>query len=278
MTRLNTADIDGIFSELDAYDRVLLSRTGLTLLGIGCSAAGIESVELASSKIEGRTVGIVSTTCGDGLLTTFAQTLGAIASHLGFDSFIADSVDVAGLAEVYERKADILLLADDNRFVAINTRTRSVSDNGEATGRGFAAGLRHMAGGFEGKPVLVIGCGPVGRAAALASAKWGAKVTLYDAVPDRSADLAMCSPLSAGGKFITARDLKNAIRNHDCIIEATPAPNLIDASLLGPRVLVAAPGIPCGLTGEARETLGDRLLHDPLQIGVATMLVAAGTE
>ncbi len=167
MTRLNMTDIDGIASELDEYDRILLSKTGQTLLGIACSAVGIDKAE-AVSKMKGCRVGIVSTTCGGGIIGNFAETLRAIADHLGFDGFVADAHDVAGLAKVYERKSEIILLADDNRFIAINTRTRRVIDNGEATGRGFAAGLCHMAGGFEDRAVFVIGCGPVGRSAAIA--------------------------------------------------------------------------------------------------------------
>jgi len=38
---------------------------------------------------------------------------------------------------------------------------------------------------------------------------------------------------------------------------------------------VAAPGMPLGLTAAAAEKTGLRLLHDPLQIGVATMAVEA---
>ena len=37
----------------------------------------------------------------------------------------------------------------------------------------------------------------------------------------------------------------------------------------------AAPGVPCGVSERAKRRLGGRLIHDPLQIGVATMLVEA---
>jgi pyrrolysine biosynthesis protein PylD len=60
-------------------------------------------------------------------------------------------------------------------------------------------------------------------------------------------------------------------RTADLIFDATNTGGHIDVAMIGEETLVAAPGMPCGVTPAARRRLGKRLLHDPLQIGVATM-------
>jgi pyrrolysine biosynthesis protein PylD len=57
----------------------------------------------------------------------------------------------------------------------------------------------------------------------------------------------------------------------DLIFDATNTGDHIDLERITKRTLVAAPGMPCGITAAARRALGNRLLHDPLHIGVATM-------
>ena len=106
----------------------------------------------------------VPVTSGKGVITSFSQTLVAIAAYLGFSAEVTTQYDVAGIAEAYQKRFDIVLAADDNTFCAINTRSGAVVDNIEATGRGFAHALAGLAGGLAGKPVLVLGCGPVGMA------------------------------------------------------------------------------------------------------------------
>jgi pyrrolysine biosynthesis protein PylD len=49
---------------------------------------------------------------------------------------------------------------------------------------------------------------------------------------------------------------------------------LIDAEHVRSDTFVSAPGIPLGLTAAAAEKLSNRLLHDLLEIGVATMAAA----
>ncbi len=53
---------------------------------------------------------------------------------------------------------------------------------------------------------------------------------------------------------------------------------VIDADSVSAKTIVAAPGMPCGVTPQATAKLGQRLLHDPLQIGVACMLADATTR
>jgi pyrrolysine biosynthesis protein PylD len=59
------------------------------------------------------------------------------------------------------------------------------------------------------------------------------------------------------------------------IVDATPAAEIIDAEFISPQTFLTAPGMPLGLDRDALKKISDRLLHDPLQIGVATMGMAA---
>ena len=76
---------------------------------------------------------VIPLTCGKGVINSFSDTVSGIISHLGFHSFAAQNSDAAGIAEAFEKESDIILLADDNRFVAINVHTKCVSDNNEMT-------------------------------------------------------------------------------------------------------------------------------------------------
>ena len=55
--------------------------------------------------------------------------------------------------------------------------------------------------------------------------------------------------------------------------DASNGRNIIRVAHVREETLVAAPGMPCGVTAGAICKLGLRLLHDPLQIGVAAMLI-----
>jgi pyrrolysine biosynthesis protein PylD len=50
---------------------------------------------------------------------------------------------------------------------------------------------------------------------------------------------------------------------------------MIKAHHITSETYVSAPGVPLGLDKDARGKISDRLLHDPLQIGVATMVACA---
>ncbi len=270
MTRLHKEDIETISQGLWAYDNRLRLVTGLSLRDLAGQAAGLNEDD-AAARITGCRVCAVPMTCGQGVIGSFAETVGAIASHLGFDAFVADHPDMAGIAEAYDRRTDIIISADDHRFVAIHLGNRRVVDNNRSTGKGFATGLSCMVGGLKAKPVLVIGCGPVGRSAARHAARLGATVTIYDTVTEQCRHFIKKSrpPFS----IIVSKNLSDTMGSHDFIIEATPASNTINSEAVRSTTMIAAPGVPCGVSTKARELLAERLLWDPLQIGVATMLM-----
>ena len=274
MTRLRTEDIKHIAHELEAYDRQLLDKTGNTLKGIALHAVDLPDCEF-EGIVESLKVCVVPLTCGRGVIDRFSTTVSEIISHLGFHSFVADNSDAAGIAEAFEKHSDIILLADDHRFVAINVHAKYVSDNTEMTAKGFVAGLDLMASGLKGRNALVIGCGPVGTYAAKILVTMGVVVSVCDINPQ----------LASALQEEIMDELKTSIQIDDSwhstsggyryIIDATPSVDVIGASVIGPNTRVAVPGVPCGLSSEARKKLSNRYLHDPLQIGVATMVMDA---
>jgi len=273
MTRLKSADIEQLPAELAAYHDRLQHNLGMSLGELASRAAGVclESVKLTRNF----RVAAVPVTSGEGVITHFSQTVAAIAASLGFSAEVTEHADIAGIAEAYQQQFDILLASDDDLFCAINLRSGRVIDNSVATARGFVHGLAALAGGLAGKPVLVLGCGPVGRAGIEALVELGGRVTVYDPDGQRCQEAVASSP-EAG--IQVAVEFEQSLAAHSLILEATPKANTLQAASLTTETCVAAPGVPCGATAEAATLLGPRLLWDPLQIGVATMLMAAAFE
>jgi pyrrolysine biosynthesis protein PylD len=272
MTRLTAEDIKGIARRLDKYDMELFKKTGCTLLGLACHTFGIPEKVLQSiaASVE---VGIIPFRSGQGIIEGFSQTLESIVKHLGFKVFVTNNTDVAGIAEAVERNAEVIMMADDQRFIALNIKSNRMSDNAIATAKGYVAGLDLMAGGLEGQKVLVIGCGAVGQSATLAALQRNAEVSVFDINPSHSFKLAREIYKAMRKKINVETDLNMALQRYHLLVEAATAPRIIDAHYIRPDAHVAAPGIPLGLTPNAVEKISSRLLHDPLQIGTAVMAV-----
>jgi pyrrolysine biosynthesis protein PylD len=270
MTRLQSHDISEIPSQLKAYDEELLFKTGHNLRQIACHATQLKEEDVLG-VISSIRVCVVPITWGQGVIEGFCEATTGILRHLGFNAFIAGYSDISGLAEAYQDKADVVFLSDDNDFVALNAATRQYVHNAAATGKGFAAGLALMANGLVDQKVLVLGCGAVGRSAISALLSYGAKVAIYDINPANCREFksSIAGPDSAGVKVDP--DFDHALAWHDLIVDATNAAEIIRAEDISPQTFIAAPGMPMGLRRDAQNKISDRLLHDPLQIGVATM-------
>jgi len=274
VTRLSTADIVDITADLIDYDAELVRKTGHSLAGIACRAAGISESKIRKILPE-LSIGVIPVTGGQGVISGFCDTLANIISHMGGRAFATQEPDVAGMAQAFEEKADIIMLADDDCFVAIDIQSRRVVDNAKATGKAFATGLHLMAGDLNDRRVLVIGCGPVGCSAAEALVRMGARVSVFDINRRRCQDLAQAIKLSLNAQIHIAQGLEAALTAHRLIVDASPAADIIDAGHITKDTYISAPGVPCGLTAPATSKVCDRLLHDPLQFGVATMLADA---
>ena len=269
MTRLRSSDIKDIGATLDDYDASLLKKTGYPLRGIAIQAAGIS--ERAMEKgLAAHRVAVVPITTGEGIIGGFAEAVCQILAHLGAEAFITTRGDVQGFVEGMERGATILFCADDERFVALRFTPRRVVDNNDATARGFVTALDLMAGGLRGRKVLVIGgAGRVGGKAISLLKHKGAQVSAFDIDQHKLEALARESDIQV------EPELEESLMKHRLYFDASPAADFIRTEHLRPNTLITAPGVPLGLTEEAYLLVQERLIHDPLQIGVATMLAEA---
>jgi pyrrolysine biosynthesis protein PylD len=274
VTRLTTDDIIHIATQLADYDKELIAKTGFSLKAIACQAADAQEAEM-QNILGSISVAVVPITLGEGIIKGFCDTVTRIVSHIGCNAFMTQNTDVAGLAEAFEKRADVIMLADDHRFVAIHTQSRQVVDNAVATGKGFATGLSLMVGGLEKKNVLIIGCGPVGCSATQVLIRLGSDVSVYDINSARSNDLAKRIKQSLEMQIHIVKELDQVLMEHRFIVDATPAADIIRANHITSDTYISAPGVPLGLDSEAQSKISNRLLHDPLQIGVATMAMLA---
>lgn len=266
MTRLLEEDIYGVGEKLAQYDEQLFHKTGKGLAGIAAYSVGKKPENFLPLR-DNLTIGVVPVSSGEGIINGFSQTVQQIIAFLGFPSFVTKQQDVGGFAEAVQNGAQVLFLADDDHFVAVHLANGKVVDNGEATGRGYAAALDLMAGGLRGKKTLVIGAGPVGTGAAAFLAQQGAKVFVYDLVVGKAEKLRQGLP-----EVEVAAELNEALHTCRFVIEATPAADTIDSRYIVPDMMIAAPGIPVGINEQSQKLISGRFIHDVLEIGVATML------
>jgi len=274
MTRLAAGDIDHIADSLSGYDQDLRARTGSGLRGLACNAVGVQE-SMMTAILNQASARIVPVNWGAGQIRGFAAAVAAILNWIGLAARVTGGINVGGFVEAVESNCDLIFISDDDDFAAFNLARKKSVHNAAATGRGFAAGLDLMAGGLHGREALVLGCGPVGVNAAAELLRRGARVTAYDPDPVRRRTVIGDRSIAAMGDIFETENPEAALRQHDCIVDATPVADIIGPEMIGPQTFVAAPGMPLGLTAAAVEKTGLRLLHDPLQIGVATMAVEA---
>jgi pyrrolysine biosynthesis protein PylD len=268
LTRLVKEDVEGIHSDLELYDAELIEKTGLSLRQVACAAANI-SEQIFIERAVTNKAAVVPITVGEGIIPHFTNAVQGIIEHLGFQTVVATETDVAGMAEGIAAGANILFMADDKKFIALNVQTGTMADNGEATGRGFVAALNGMAQGIQGKEVLVLGAGPVGASAIASLNSLGAKPTVFDI------DETKAEKFKDDTSIKLEPDLKRALAAYRYIIDATPQGGFIQLDDVHPDTKIACPGMPLGLSPTAYPSLKSGLIHDPLQIGVATMLTMA---
>lgn len=260
MTRLKESDIIATGKSLAAYDRILKGQTGKTLFELACHAAG-RTPDISQLK-----AAAVPVTTGIGLIGGFADAVAEIAGYLGARAFVTENTDMAGMEEACAKKADILFMADDNTFGAFNLKKGICSDNGSATGRGFAAALEQAAG-VCGQPVLVLGGGPVGQAAVQYFLEKKAKVFIYDL------DIYKAGKIKENFPEVTMLEAWQ----HRCwnrIFDATTAGGFIPPTCVTDETVIAAPGMPLGVPPETGRKCR-KVIHNTLELGVATMLIEA---
>ena len=147
-------------------------------------------------------------------------------------------------------RADVVFVADDYRFIALNVNNGRCIDDDPATADGYVTALDAAAGGLFGKSVLLLGLGPVGRAAARRLVRKGARVEVVEPNDER-----LQAALDIG-LHIRPTTLDEGLVRCDLIFDATPAPDIIDVADVTERTIAAVPGIPSGFTAAAREAHG----------------------
>ncbi len=268
MTRLQVRDIELILEQMNVYDRELLAKTGYRLSHIAAYAVGRSWTDVPDPGL----IAVVPMTCGLGVISGFAETVAGILRFLGMNTFVPVSPDVKGFAEALERQAEIIFMADEERFIGVHLKTGQISDNSVATGRGFAAALDCLTGGLRERDVLILGAGQVGRAAAFTVLDFGGNVHVLDKDLTVSEKLAQDMLCQRGCSIGIERELDSAMHKHRAIVVACPEGGLIRADHLHSDTCIAAPGMPLGIQAQAIKKVERRLIHDPLQLGVATML------
>lgn len=269
MTLLKAKDVSYISKNLQNYNELLLSRFGKSLAEIAIYAVGKDK-KVFENSYKKALVAVVPVTAGNGIIDGFSHTVKTIVENVGFKCFVTKNKDITGLAEAYNKQAKVIFIADDDKFIAINTSSNKIADNSMDTGKGYAAALDLMSGGLKDKSVVLIGAGPVGVGAASYMTAHGAKVLIYDILKQKAENLREALP-----KTEILVELDNALKNSNLIFDATPARNLIKKEYINDITVISAPGIPLGLQEDCIPIIKDRLIHDVLELGVATMLFDA---
>jgi 3-methylornithyl-N6-L-lysine dehydrogenase len=274
LTRLTNVDICDIPLKLAQYNQELLYKTGRTLLGIACHANSKDEHEI-ENQIQSCSIHVIPINAGQGIINDFSKTVAAILKFLGFKAIVADQPDTSGIATAYEEKADAIMMADDHRFVGINLKNQFLIDNSTATGRVFVSALDLMAKGIKNRKVLVLGCGPVGEVAAQTLLMFNARVSLFDI--ELSAARSLKKKLlkyPGSDRIFIEQSLSTALLNNCYIVEATPVAGTISDKVIRDQMIVAAPGVPLGISTNGCRILKNRLIHDKLELGVAAMAIS----
>jgi pyrrolysine biosynthesis protein PylD len=266
MTRLTEHDVRTLTASLEQFEARLEQASGLMLRDIATRTAADEPVCV---PLFGARIAAVPLTAGKGVIGGFTTCVVAVLRHLGCDAWETEQADVRGIQEAAYDGARVLFLADDHRFVALSLTDGRCIDDDPATADGYVAALEAAADGLQGREVVLLGLGPVGRAAARRLIVAGARVLAVEPDAER-----LSTALSAGLRLEPV-SLADGLARSELVVDASPAADLIDASAVTPGMLAAVPGIPSAFTAAARDALGVRHIHEPLAIGVTVMAARA---
>lgn len=270
MTRLTPEQVKTIPKNLHNYEKELIRKTGISLSGIAKHTLRIE--DDVTTILNKTTSAIIPITTGEGIIPGFTEAVLSILTHIGMNAYITKKTDVGGFAEAISRQADVIFAADDNFFIAINLQTHYASDNSACTGKAYVAALDLAVKGIKGKTVLVIGYGPVGQAATIELLDRCANVVLYDIDQVKIGQ----AKHKFKDRIHIVHSIKEGLWYSNLIVDATPVPDIISEDMITENTFIAAPGIPLGLTNSALKKISQtHLIHDSLELGVATMALDA---
>ena len=266
MTRLKEEWISGIPAGILNEEFILTQKTGLSYLALAASASGVPLSELKNSSRSIK-VAVVTISSGLGVIKSFSASVAAIISGMGFDSFIMENTNVAGIFEASNKNADVIFLADDDRFIALNLNNGQIAENDEATVHGYIEILKRMANGLNGKTVLVCGFGRLGFLAAKILKLSNVNIAVFD-----TDKYALDKAASYGANIV--KDIAE-IKHFPLIFDATSQGGWLGVDILNENAIISAPGVPLSLDKNAMVQFGSRTFHDDLPIGTAVMLAMA---
>lgn len=258
MALLTPEDLKNINKQLQEADSAVRRVTGLDIKGICKDFYGTTP---CCEK-----VGIVPVTSGNGIIGSFSESLHAITEYFGFDSFVTDMPDVSGYYEAVRNGAQIILMADDNTFLAHNLKNGKIANNQPCTGIIYAEiASRYLKA--DSKDVLAVGLGKVGFPGVAHLVHKGFRVYGYDA------DRALLEKTVSSLGIIPFDPVNpDSPRKFSIIFEATPCADTIPESVISENCVISTPGIPCAISKELQKKYGVELVMEPLGLGTASML------
>ncbi|MGN1044952.1 MAG: 3-methylornithyl-N6-L-lysine dehydrogenase PylD [Candidatus Methanomethylophilaceae archaeon] len=258
MTRLTPEMIKDV-PMTDTLEGQLMDTLGIGLLGLSAMTAGLPAERMGMS---GLTAAVIPITSGEGVIGGFSESIKAVLDSMGIQTYMTRTSDVAGFYDAMKDGPDMIFMADDDQFVAYNTKAAKCVDNTEGTARGYLQALRLAAGGLKNRTVLIVGCGRIGTFAASILSNECETVNVVDIDRSRSARLE-----SMYGNVHAYTDTETAVRENTLILNASPGH--IDTEWIAPGSIIASPGVPNPFGEEARRKA--LIVHDPLAIGVGSM-------
>ena len=263
MTRLKTEWIDDIRKNAKGQEAILKEKTGLDYLSVAAKSSGwsVTDIERAAQQIK---VGVVPVNSGEGIIGSFAESVAAITASMGFSSFVTECFDVNGICEAHKREADILFMADDDRYISFNLNKKKMADNNVATAAGYLAALEETQKTLVGKEVLLLGFGVLGQEFLKRLLKKGIRVTGYDIDEKRLKAM--------GWSGASILEDQEDMKKFKVVIDATNQGGWRHQGMLHPDAWIASPGVPLSLDEEMYAMYEARTIHDYLEIGTAAML------
>jgi len=262
MTRLTPDMIREVPFSMFERDENLMRTLNISMKGLACEAIGVTGKDI---DLEGLTAAAVPVSSGNGVTSGFSESVRVITEHQGMKSFVTKGTDVVGMAESLDSKADIIFMADDTEFLAINTKVLKYVNNTRSTALGYFTALKKAMSGLEGKEVLLVGAGRVGSNVLDLLLENKAIVTLVESDPAKVEAIARRSR-----DVLIESSLEKAVRGAGAILNASPA--RIDGEWIREGCIISSPGVPYSYDEEGMRK-AKLIVHDPLQIGVTVMAV-----
>ena len=218
-----------------------------------------------NSKYNNELIGIIPITSGKGKIDLFSESIHETLNLFNINSFITKNTDVSGYYEAIEKKADIILMADDNTYLAFNINKKKITNNNYATGKIYSNILIHSNTISCKKEVLVIGLGNVGIPAIINFLNNNYDVYIYDI------NSILIKKIIKKYPKLKEYSLLSNKKFHK-IFEATPSKNTIKESMITKNTIISTPGIPRAISEYLENKYNISLIMEPLGIGTIGML------